>query len=298
MNRRDVLRAAVAVPLLAACRSGGGGPGPSPQPSGPVALQDVGPHAAQGLEIGDAEAELLQGSSRYAFGLIGPDGPVAGAKATVYAGADPAKPPTATVGAVELTEPGLAGRGLYVAQVPFPASGDYFVAIVAETSAGALRGGTKVTVKKDSPAPVVGEKAPSVVTPTVAAPAGAKPLCSRRPKPCTMHAISLDAALKSGKPTVIVFAAPSFCQTELCGPGVEILQGVAGKHAGKANFIHVEAYVGASNPTDGKMAPPLKAFKFESEPWLYVVDKKGVVTSRISGAFATSEIDQLVSAVL
>ncbi len=298
MNRRDLLRAAVAVPLLAACNGGDGDKDAKPTPSGPLPLEEVGPHAAPGLEIGDAEAELLVGASRYAFGLIGSDGPIAGAKATVYVGRDPAKPPTATVPATELSEPGLAERGLYVAQVPFPEAGDYFVAIVADTANGALRGGTTVKVKSTSSAPKPGDKAPSFATPTVKSPAGAKPLCSRKPKACTMHDVSLDAALKSGKPTLVVFAAPAFCRTELCGPDVEILQGVATKHAGQANFIHVEAYTGATNPVDGKLAPPLKKFGFDSEPWLYVIGKDGVVADRISGAYATSEVEDRLAKVL
>ena len=298
MNRRDLLRAAATVPLLAACTGKKKPDDAKPSPNGPLPLEEVGPHAAPGLEIGDAEAELLQGSARYAFGLISTaDGPIAGAKATVYVGRDPAVPPTAEVQATELSEPGLAERGLYVAQVPFPEAGDYFVAIVAETSKGAMRGGTRVTVKKTSKAPAPGQKAPAVKTPTKQDPTGAKPLCSRKPV-CTMHDISFDAAIKSGKPTLVVFAAPAFCRTELCGPDVEILQGVADKHAGKANFIHVEAYINATNPVDGKLAPPLKAFKFDSEPWLYVIDSKGVVTDRISGAYATSEVEDRLAKVL
>lgn len=298
MNRRELLRAAVAVPLLAAC-SGDGDPKQSPTPTGPVALENVGGDAASGLEIGDAEAELLVGQSRYAFALIGPDGPIEEAsKVTVYAGPDPAKPPTATVGAVEFSDPGLRDRGLFVASLPFPAAGAYYVAIVAETPDGAMRGGTRVDVKEKSAAPVPGEKAPAVVTPTVAEPAGADPLCSRKPKACTMHAISFDQAIKNGKPTVVVFAAPAFCQTELCGPDVEILQGIANRHAGKANFIHVEAYRDATNPVDGKLAPALKSFGFTSEPWLYVVDAKGVVSDRLSGAFAAAEVESRLQKVL
>lgn len=295
MNRRDLLRAAALAPLLAACTSKD--KKATPSPSGPVSLENVGAGAAPGLEIGDAEAELLQGASRYAFGLIGPDGPLAGAKATVYTGLDPAKPPTATVTAVEFTEPGLNDRGLYVAQVPFPTAGDYFIAVVAETKSGSFRGGTRVTVKTSSKSPTRGQKVPSIKTPTTKNPLKADPLCSRRPKPCAMHAVSLDDALKNGKPTVVVFAAPAFCQTELCGPDVEIVQGVANMLGGKANFIHVEAYVGATNPTDGKLAPALKSFQFDSEPWLYVLDKDGVVSDRISGAFATTELTTLLGKV-
>jgi hypothetical protein len=287
VNRRDLLRATLAVPLLAACKKGGD---PRPSPAGAVPLQDIGGNAAPGLEIGDAEAELLQGTSRYAFGLVADDNPLAGATATVYVGPDPAKPPTATVPATELTDTGLTGRGLYVASVPFPTAGTYYVAIVAKTGKGALSGGLVVEVKKSSKSPAPGQKAPSIRTPTTSDPMGADPLCSRRPKPCGMHALSLDAALRSGKPTVVVFAAPAFCQTELCGPDVEIVQRIAKTVGGKANFLHVEAYRDATKPGTGKLAPALEAFKFDSEPWLYVIDGKGIVRDRISGAFAGSEL--------
>ncbi|MDQ1712410.1 MAG: hypothetical protein QOE45_1860 [Frankiaceae bacterium] len=288
MHRRDLLRAALVVPLLAACNTKS--KAARPTPTGLVALEDIGGSAAVGLQIGDAEAELLQGTSRYAFGLVGPDGPLAGARATVHVGTDPAKPPTASVAATELTDSGLTGRGLYVSTVPFPTAGQYFVAIVAETDKGAFKGGTQVSVLKTSKSPVPGQRVPVVKTPTTAAPMGADPLCSRRPKVCDMHRISLDAAVKNGLPTVVVFAAPAFCQTELCGPDVEIVQALATTHAGKANFIHVEAYRGATHPGNGVMAPALAAFKFESEPWLYLLDKSGVVSDRISGAFAASEV--------
>lgn len=298
MNRRHFLRALASVPVLAACgRDSGSKANPSPSPTGPVALQDVGGSAAPGLEIVDAEAELLQGSSRYAFGLIGPDGPLAGARATVHLGTDPAKPPTASVPAAELTEAGLADRGLYVAQLPLPTAGRYFVAVVAETDKGAMAGGVQVEVKASSAAPAPGDKVPAVKTPTTARPAGADPLCSRKPKPCSMHALSLDAALKNGKPTVVVFAAPAFCTSQLCGPDVDIVEGVAKKHGDAANFVHVEAFVNATKPGDGTLAPPLKAFKFDTEPWLYVIDAKGVVSDRISGAFATAEVEARLAKV-
>jgi len=205
--------AALAVPLAAACAKKSG-TSPSPTPTGPKALQDVGPPgAAPGLTIGDAEAELLVGASRYAFGLVGPDGPLPGAQATVYVGTDPDKPPVSNATATELNDPGLTGRGLYVSTLSFPSAGEYFVAVVATTPSGSFKGGTKVTVTAKSKAPMAGQRPPAVKTPTVADPMNAHPLCSRRPKPCSMHSVSLDAALRSGKPTVVVFAAPAFCQT-------------------------------------------------------------------------------------
>lgn len=297
LRRRDVLRAALLVPVLAACKKDGTTPSASPTPTGPVALEEVGKSAAPGLEIGEAVAELLPGNQRFAFGLVGPDGPLAGAKATVYIGTDPAQPPSQTVEAVELKDEGITDRGLYRADLSFAGAGSYLVAVVAETANGAFKGGTRVDVVAKSPSPVPGQRAISVRTPTTSSPDGADPLCSRRPTPCSMHGVSLDAALRSGKPTVVVFAAPAFCQTELCGPDVEILDKVAKRFAGKANFVHVEAYRGATTPTDGKLAPALQAYHFTSEPWLYVIDKAGVVSDRISSAYVTSEVEAALAKV-
>lgn len=291
MSRRAVLGAALAGPVLAAC--GGdkkAGPSAAPSATGPVALEDVGAHAAPGLNIAEAVAEVLPGNARYAFGLIGPDGPLPGANVTVHVGTNPSEPPQASVKAIELQDTGLADRGLYSAMVPFPTPGRYLIAVVAETPDGAFRGGVSVDVLAKSNSPAPGERATSVKTPTTANPLGAKPLCSRKPAPCSMHSISLDDALKNGKPTLVVFSAPAFCVTELCGPVVDILDRLAKQHAGKANFIHVEAYTGASRPGTGQLAPALKAYNFTSEPWLYLIDAKGIVADRMSAAYVTSEV--------
>ena len=298
-SRRAVLRAALATPLLAACGDDKpeAKPTPTPTRSGPVALDSVGAHAAPGLQIGEATAEVLPGQARYAFGLIGPDGPLPGATVKVYVGREPTRPPDAAVDAVELEDEGLTDRGLYAATVPFPAAGRYLLAIVADTPTGAFKGGLAVNVLSRSKSPAPGQRATSVKTPTTRDPMGAKPLCSRRPAACSMHDVSLDVALKSGKPTVVVFAAPAFCQTELCGPDVDIVERVAQRFRGKANFIHVEAYTGATTPTDGKLAPALVAYEFDSEPWLYVVDAQGIVSDRMSAAFVTSEVLTRLAAV-
>ena len=300
ITRRQVLRLAGAAAIVGATAACGSDPkksaSPSPSASG-VTLENVGGDAAATLNIGDAQAELVRGDSRYALGLVGPDGPVTGADVTVYVGKAADQPPERTAKATELVDTGLTGRGVYVATLPFPTEGEYLVAVVARTPSGALRGGTKVTVTATSPSPTRGQRPPMVTTPTTAAPIGADPLCSQRPKPCSMHAVSLDKALRNGKPTLVTFAAPSFCETEFCGPVVTILQQVATEVGDRANFIHVEAFRGATKPGTGKLAPALQQFKFTSEPWLYVMDSTGVVAGRISGAFSSAEVRDLLRGV-
>ena len=101
-----------------------------------------------------------------------------------------------------------------------------------------------------------------------------------------MHDVSLDAALKSGKPVVVAFSAPSFCATETCGPVVDIVEAAKQANDGSVTFIHVEAY----RKQGAELAPALKAWKFATEPWTYVVDAKGVVIERLAGAIGAEEI--------
>lgn len=282
LGRRDVLRlaaAGVAIPLLSGCAR-------KRQILKRVALEDIGEGAAPSLTIGDAESELVAGTSRYAFGLTDDKGPVVVDKTQVFVGRDPSKPPEQTRVGYHLDDEGLGDRGLYFSTITFPEAGEYFVAILARVGTAQLKGGTRVTVRATSKSPAAGQPVPVIPTPTTAKPLGADPLCSRRPTPCSMHGLSLDQAVRNGKPTVVVFAAPAFCQTELCGPDVEIIESFAKLHANQANFIHVEAY----RKQGKELAPALQSFHFDSEPWTYFIDPQGVVKDRFSGAFSNAEV--------
>jgi len=288
VDRRTFLRAAVittAVPLLGSC-GGNDDPVATPAPDATPALQDIAPDAAKGLQVLDAQPELVVGSSRYSFGLLDPDGsPLTDARVTVHAGTDPAAPPQASVPAVWLRG-AVEEKAIYVAQIPFTKAGPVFLAAVATTKGGAtLKGGVQVDVVTTSTSPLPGQPAVSVRTPTTAAPDGADPLCSRKPV-CSMHDISLDAALKSGKPVVVTFSAPAFCATETCGPVVDLVEAAKKSSPAAAHFIHVEAY----RKQGAELAPALKAWKFGTEPWTYFVGKDGVVVERLAGAIGAEEI--------
>ncbi len=290
MDRRQFLQFSAlgaALPVIGACSSDDDPPDRAKEgkPSGEN-LQDIAPDAAKGLQLLDAQPELVVGTSRYSFGLLDPSGkPLPDADVTIYAGPDPAGKPQATVRATWL-QGGVAEKAIYVAQVPFIKAGPYFLAAVAKTKEGAtIKGGVQVQVAATSPSPIPGQAAISVPTPVGSRLDGADPLCSRKPA-CTMHDVSLDAALKSGKPVVVTFSAPSFCATETCGPVVDIVEAEKKRGDGSVTFVHVEAY----RKQGSELAPALKAWKFATEPWTYLVDGKGVVADRLAGAIGAEEL--------
>jgi hypothetical protein len=159
----------------------------------------------------------------------------------------------------------------------------------------------KVVAKPSAPA--VGSKAISVKTPVATTLAGMKQIDTRDP-PDTMHYISLDQALKNGKPTVVVFSTPLLCMSRMCGPVTDEVYAVfftVGARA--ANFIHVEEFLPGPKlqpppPTEANQSPPFKAWHLLTEPWVFVIDRDGVIRARFEGPVVASQIEAALRPLL
>jgi hypothetical protein len=184
----------------------------------------------------------------------------------------------------------------------FDRAGDWGVEVqasFADGSASVKRIGFKVL--PDSPAPLPGEAAPSVET-AVASDVDndlSKLSSSLTPNPA-FYEQSLSDALTNGKPTVLLFATPAFCQTRFCGPAYEMTSELQTQYADQMNFIHVEIYSGLPDPSvnNWQLAPAMEAFGLSTEPWLYLLDSSGVVVYRVEGLFTVEEVEQYIPAVL
>ena len=289
MQRRSVLRAACAAAVLSACGKGGQDTGappttaaqPTDAPSGPVTnpvVTQVAPDAEVSLTLVSATFEQLVGEGQtFAFGLVdAANEPLKNADAELYvalAGSDPQGPYETRYEEVE----GVP-LGLYVTEVDLPAAGEAtFVAVTADGRAGFA----PVPVAEPSASQVAapGSTAVVVKTPTVDQPGDVTALCTRQP-PCGMHDISLDDALKRGRPVMLTFATPAYCQTAVCGPSVDVVERVRTEgDFGDVAWIHVEIYT-----DDGKtLAEAVQKWGLPSEPWLFAIGGDGKVTARADG---------------
>jgi len=149
----------------------------------------------------------------------------------------------------------------------------------------------------------IGSKGISIATPVATSPADAKQFCTRVP-PDPMHYISLDAAIRNGKATVVTFATPLLCESRLCGPVVDeqllVFQKV-GKD--KANFIHVEEFLPGPDlqppaPSLKNQSPGFKAWGFTTEPWTIVIDSTGIIRARFEGPAVAAQIEQALAPLL
>ena len=87
--------------------------------------------------------------------------------------------------------------------------------------------------------------------------------------------LSVADAVANGRPTVIVFATPAFCQTAVCGPTIEIAKQAAEGRDG-VDFVHVEPFdVELARANDLQPIPAMFEWGLATEPWIFVIDAEG-----------------------
>jgi hypothetical protein len=308
ISRRELLRLAGAgggalglAALLAACGGDnkGGTGGSSPAGS----LKALRADATQ-LSLLGAQSQLPVGAGLYTFGLSTADNRlVAGGAPQVWVARDDtarAAGPFPTrwfeLKAYEQTRdtsPRSPLTGFYGAQVEFPEAGNWMVAAALDLDGGRAVGQGAVPVAAKVTA-AVGSKAMPVGTPVATTAAGRKKICTREPA-CPLHTISLDDALTAGRPTVVTFATPLLCSSQMCGPVVDEQMVAADKLGGKASFIHVEIYPSRNT---AKPARTFLQYGFTTEPWLLVVDRDGVIRARYEGPVTAGQIEDALRPLL
>jgi hypothetical protein len=258
------------------------------------------------LSILTAQSQLPAGRSRFAFGLAGPTNRlVERASPEVWLARDQTSTALGPFPArwLELTgyqktsdrSPRSELKGFYVAQVDLPEAATWLAVAMVDVAGQRAAGQGAIKVSRQVPAGV-GSKARPGATPVATSPAGLAGICTRDP-PCPMHTVSLDQALESGRPTVVSFATPLLCASRMCGPVVDeqllVFQEIGGH---RANFVHVEIY---PQRDTGRPAPLYTAWDLPSEPWVFVVDRRGVIRARLGeGPTVAAEIQSALRPLL
>ncbi|MBA3360963.1 MAG: thioredoxin family protein [Acidimicrobiia bacterium] len=180
--------------------------------------------------------------------------------------------------------------GIYLIHTTFDQVGTWWVKLKASGLSESTQYSFIVSEDAD-PMPGIGDPAISVETRTTADHKLEDISTDSDPEPA-FYTTSLDEALGSGRPTVIVFATPAFCESQTCGPMLDQVKAVAEDHA-RANFIHVEIYENAHTATEQDLLidPAVDAWGLPSEPWVFVVDQNGIVTARFEGTLQEGELE-------
>jgi hypothetical protein len=187
--------------------------------------------------------------------------------------------------------------GIYVATIRTPTPGKYW--FMAEPVGGKkIQAVGNVVVARKSAAPSVGDRAIASKTPTLASAGGElSALTTARRPDRALYRTSVAQALEAKKPFVVVFATPQYCQTRTCGPTVDVVSAVRKAQPAGAgvDFIHVEIYRD-NDPAKG-VNRWVQEWRLPTEPFTYVVDRTGVIRTKLEGAFSVAELARAVNAV-
>jgi hypothetical protein len=185
---------------------------------------------------------------------------------------------------------------VYSTELNFPTEGEWLVAAIIKED-----GERKGTVLRDAVVgefkkiPEVGQKAPKIHTPTAQDVDGDLSKITTRVPPDSQNKVDYAEALGK-EPVVLLFATPQFCQSRVCGPVVDVAEQAKEETGDKAAFIHMEIYKD-NDPSKG-VRSQVRAFHLPSEPWLFAINRDGVVSSVVEGAFGLEKMHEVVDKVI
>jgi hypothetical protein len=186
-------------------------------------------------------------------------------------------------------------RAIYATNVPVPSPGTYTILTLTQTSKGVIGAPGEIAVAASSPIPGVGQRPPAIETDTPASVHGHTALLTTRVPPDDMHAVSFNQVLGQ-RPIALLFSTPQLCLSRVCGPVTDIAVQLEQQYRNRITFIHQEVYVD-NQPSKG-LRPQLKAFHLQTEPWLFTVNRRGIIAARLEGSFGLNEVRRALEAAL
>lgn len=270
-------------------------------------LQQLGALVKSSAQLGPATGTYTPGVRRIAFGLNTSSGAFIYAPTAVYIAKTPSSraqgpfpaPADPMSVASQYRSKQNAGPGgiqaIYAAHVPLLHPGTFYVLSITRTPKGLIGAPGEVAVAAASPIPDVGQRPPAIATDTLASDHGNIALVTTRLPPDDMHAVSFDQVLGK-QPVALLFSTPQLCISKVCGPVTDVVVSLEHEFAGRITFIHEEVY--ANNQPSKGLRAQMKAFHLETEPWLFTVDRQGIIAARLEGAFGVDEVRQALEAAL
>jgi hypothetical protein len=185
-----------------------------------------------------------------------------------------------------------AASVVYAAELDLPSDGEWKVAAILKEDGelmGAQLPGLVVGQFKKIPKP--GHRAPMIHTPTPQDAGGDLSKITTRLPPEDQNKVDYAAALGK-EPIVLLFATPKFCQSRVCGPVVDVAEQAQHEYGDQATFIHMEIY-NDNDPAQG-VRPQVRKFHLPTEPYLFTIDRSGVVADAVEGAFGLKLMHEAV----
>ena len=187
---------------------------------------------------------------------------------------------------------------MVAAEVPLPAAGAWTAVVTMKVAGKTVAASNQFSVLPKEATPAIGAAAPAARTPTLKDVGGdGTKISTAQPLDTTLLNDSIPDLLAAKRPFVVAFATPRFCTSRICGPIVDIVKNVQRDLQGtEMAFVHAEIFTDL-DPSKGA-APWVLAWALPTEPWVFVVDARGVITAKFEGAVTQSELEAATRAAL
>jgi hypothetical protein len=177
-------------------------------------------------------------------------------------------------------------RELYVVDLDLPKAEKTWVVI--EPRGIAFQGFQILDVKSEPEAVAVGDPAPASDNPTTEDQPASR-ITTSRPPDVELLRHSVADSLAARIPFVVTFATPAYCESRTCGPTVDVVEAVRKRFEREGvRFIHIEIY--EDNQPGKGVNRWVAEWKLPTEPWVFVVDRDGIVRDRFEGAVSVDEL--------
>ena len=194
-----------------------------------------------------------------------------------------------------------AAVAFFIANAGFTHSGFWGAELTGEFDGERFELRMRFIVQERTPEPMIGEAIPRSVQRVLADVDRIEEIDSSLPPVPELHDLTVAAALDAGKPILVTFATPAFCQTRFCGPVIDrIVRPLLERYGSEAAFIHIEPFDLAEAREAGRLVvlPVMAEWRLTTEPWLFIVDREGRVSAKFEGVMSFAEVEAALTAVL
>jgi hypothetical protein len=279
----------------------------------------LAPQAGGGLQPVITTSELVVGQNRLAFGLLKEHQPLDAADVVVrvyelHGQQGQLKAQTrAPYARLEVVEQGQRVHmhpdgtrhvhneatdvhGIYVAHITFERSGTWGLEILAKQGDGPVEVVRfTVNVLEAPRTPMPGTPAPRSHNLIASDVKDIRQIDTSDPPDPRLHQVRIADAIAQGKPQVIVFATPQFCTSRICGPVVDVVRTLLPAYGTRVVFTHQEIWQDAAAR---EFCPTVVEWGLQTEPWIFIVDGKGIIRAKFEGMATAHEIEAVLQQVL
>ena len=192
---------------------------------------------------------------------------------------------------------------IYYANVEFGAAGRWGAVLTVSTGDQTHKGllTQQFVVLETTPEPHIGQPLPASSNLTLRDVDDISEIGSSEQPIEELHALTVAEALATGKPVLVAISTPAFCQRRFCGPMLEgVVVPLWEEFGGVVQFVHVEPFDlnEARNNARLVSVPLMAEWSLQSEPWIFVADRDGLVVAKFEGIAAVEEVRDVLMDVV